>query len=115
MAYSDYRNQSLDLRVGFDANWTLDVHDVVLKPSVHAFSVTALTGKPGPLTAGFAAAPLTTTSFAGAPASESWVDLGVGLEALVCDNAALGFHFNANPGRGDSSFQAFGGSLRVKF
>jgi len=115
LTYGNYRSQDVDFRVGFDAKWKFEVHDVVLKPSVHAFSVTSLTGSPDPLTVGFAVAPANVATFAVAPASKSWVDLGVGLEADVCDNAALGFHFNANPGRGDSSYQGFGGSLRVKF
>jgi uncharacterized protein with beta-barrel porin domain len=115
LAYGDYRSQDVAFRVGFDAKWAFELHEVVLKPSVHAFSVTSLTGSPDPLKVSFAAAPVTVANFAVAPTSKSWADLGVGLEADVCDNAVLGFHFNANPGRSDSSYQAFGGSLRIKF
>lgn len=115
LTYGDYRSQEVVFRAGFDAKWSFEVHDVVLKPSVHAFSVTSMVGSPDPLIVGFAASPTNTAAFAMAPTAKSWADLGVGLEADVCDNAALGFHFNANPGRGDSSYQAFGGSLRVKF
>ncbi len=110
-----YRSEEVNFRVGFDAQWKVEVAETVLKPSVHLFSVNYLGGQQDDLKAGFAAAPTNLASFAVAPKAKSWAEVGVGLEADVCDNAALGFHFNANPGRGDSSYQAFGGSLRVRF
>ncbi|MDR3528905.1 MAG: autotransporter outer membrane beta-barrel domain-containing protein, partial [Rhizomicrobium sp.] len=115
LTYGNYRAQDLDFRAGVDAKWKFELHDVVLRPSLHAFLVTSLTGSADPLKVGFAAAPTTLVNFAVAPVATTWADLGIGLEADVCDNAALGFHFNANPGHGDASYQAFGGSLRVKF
>jgi len=112
---ADYRGEDVDFRLGFDAQWKIEFQQVVLKPSLHAFSVHKLDSLHSSINAGFALAPATSANFEVAPAAHWWGEVGVGLEADLCDNAVLGFRFNANPGRADSSYQAFGGSLRIKF
>lgn len=112
---ADYRGEDVNLRWGFDAQWKVEFQQVVLKPSLHAFSVHKLDNLHSSINAGFALAPATSASFDVARAADWWGEVGVGLEANLCDNAVLGFRFNANPGRADSSYQAFGGSLRIKF
>lgn len=115
MSYAFYRAHDTNLRVGFDAKWNLAFDNFVLKPSLHLFSVTSIDNKHPNVVAGFAVDPTTTAAFAVSTPSKSWVETGIGLEADLCQEAVLGFHFNANPGRGEASYQSFGGNLKVKF
>lgn len=115
MTISKFSKQDLDLRVGFDANWTIKVEDIALRPSAHAFLVKNLTSTNHGLLASFAAAPETTGSFSVTGSASAWAELGFGLDAYVADNVTLGFHMDANQGRKGSSYNAYGGSLRIQF
>jgi V8-like Glu-specific endopeptidase/uncharacterized protein with beta-barrel porin domain len=115
LSVRSYSRPSVDARVGFDSDWSVDLSGIVLKPQVHAFLVSRLSERGGQMTAGFAVAPDTVASYDVAGDSKVWADLGLKLDAEVYDNTAVGFTFNANPGNGGGTYTAFGGSLRVKF
>jgi hypothetical protein len=113
LAVSTYGRQSSTARIGFDSNWAVDVSGIVLKPQLHAFFVANLGGHENALSAGLAAAPSQQATFEIGADSNRWADLGLRLDAAVCDNATLGFYFNANPGNVGGTYTAVGGSLRV--
>ena len=115
LAVKPYGRQSSGARIGFDSNWAVDVGDIILKPQLHAFFVANLGGHENAITAGYAAAPTKTATFEIAADSNRWADLGVNLDADLCENAILGFYFNANPGNSGGTYTAVGGSLRVNF
>lgn len=113
LAVSPYGRQSSSARIGFDSNWALDVSGIILKPQLHAFFVANLGGHENSLSAGFAAAPGNLATFEIGADSNRWADLGLRLDAVVFDDAALGFYFNANPGNAGGTYTAVGGSLRI--
>lgn len=116
MSVAEYNAREIDMRLGVDMNWSFDLGEVVLKPTAHLFYVANVGGTPAnTMYAGFAAAPSTTAGFAVTQTSGEWAEFGLGLDAEVCDNALVGFHFNATPGRADANYKSFGGTVRIKF
>lgn len=116
MTISPYSAKEMDLRLGFDANWKIDVGQTIVKPDLHLFLVdAAATERNRSISAALAVAPDTTSSFALPNISSVWAEVGVGAQVEVCDYASIGFHFTANPGRGDASYSTYTGSLKINF
>ena len=114
LVISPVNKDTFNARLGFDADWAIALGETELRPQVHAFMVHKLSGGGNAINAAFATAGGTPATFETAADSKLWADLGVAIEADVCDSAALSFHFNANPGSGSAVYTAFGGSLRIK-
>ncbi len=115
LSFGQIDKSHFDARFGFDADWNITVSEIAFKPQLHAFLVTNLSSdNAGIKTTFVASSGATPANFDLSGNSAVWADVGVGLEANVYDNTLLGFHFSANPGNGDATYTAFGGSLRIK-
>lgn len=110
-----YSKEELDLRIGFDANWKIDVHGTTIRPDLHLFLVDAAQSRSSGIQSLLAAAPGSPYTFSVATPSSTWFETGLGAQVDLCDYASLGFHFNANPGRADANYQSYSGSLKINF
>lgn len=107
--------EETDLRIGFDADWNVDLGDVVAKPDLHLFLVHAATSTNGGVETLLAAAPGNPYTFTNPTDHPTWAEIGLGTAVDVYDNVTLGFHFNSNVGRADTAYTAYSGSLKVTF
>jgi subtilase-type serine protease len=114
LTMASFYRDTLNARLGFDADWKIKIDEIELRPQLHAFMVTRVGGSGHDINAAFATAGGTPASFEIAGSGEIWADLGLSVEADVYDSTVLSFHVNANPGNGAATYTAFGGALRIK-
>ncbi len=115
MTYHSFSRTSFTGRLGFDAVGNYTLSNVTIRPLVRAYLVHDFISNTGAVTAAFAQAPGALMTFGLANKSTNWVELGVGAQAKVSDNASVSIRYDATAGRSDLFSGAWTGDLNVRF
>lgn len=116
MAFSKDSTNALLWRIGVEGSGDLAIGELTtVHPRAHVNFVDNLRNSSGSFNAAFAAAPSGMASFPNASRSETWFEVGGGIDVSLPENAVLTVGYEATVGRDEANYNGFTGRLRISF